>query len=153
LWVFGAYVSVSNYIHAKNSASWLRENGVIIDSDIIEVRNAGDVVTAGVVEYQVYVRYQYKVNDREFFNSTISFPNPPHFPDRESADIYRRRYPVEGEVAVYYDPRNPAESCLQPGGGSLSSTIGSLLLFAAIAALCIYGLRIIPVSERRHDKG
>jgi len=113
LCVIGAYVSVSNYICAKNSGSWPSETGVVIDSDILEIRNAGDVVTAGVVEYEVYIKYRYKVNDTEFLNSTISFPNPPHFAD---------------------------------------SAIGGFLLFATIAALCVYGLKIIPASEGYYVK-
>jgi len=152
LCVIGAYVSVSNYICAKNSGSWPSETGVVIDSDILEIRNAGDVVTAGVVEYEVYIKYRYKVNDTEFLNSTISFPNPPHFADRGNAHKYRVKYPVNRRVVVYYNPNNPAESCVERGGGSLSSAIGGFLLFATIAALCVYGLKIIPASEGYYVK-
>ena len=148
----GAYTTVSTHISAEKSLSWPDTKGVIIDSDIVEMRNVGDGMTAGFVEYEAFVRYRYSANGQEHVSSTISFPNPPFFTDRASANNFLRGYPLDAKVVVYYNPRDADESCLErAGGASLSYAIGGFLMFTVIAALCIYGLKIIPAGGNDDD--
>ncbi|MCI5223410.1 MAG: DUF3592 domain-containing protein, partial [Candidatus Electrothrix sp. AR4] len=145
LFLFGAYATVSEYVLARKSSGWHVTHGLIIDSDSIEVRNAGQV-TAGVSDYRVFVKYKYSVGKTSFDNTTISFPAPPHFTSRLGADAYRKAYRLNDTVQVFYNPDHPAQSCLllPKGSQSLLATLGSVAMFVVLTALCIYGLRIIP---------
>jgi hypothetical protein len=80
------------------------------------------------------VTYQYTVDGRLYFNSKRGSPVAPldGFPDNaEGRRELKVRYPRGKACTVYYNPNNPAESCIEPrdpGRVGLIVSIGALAL-------------------------
>jgi hypothetical protein len=112
------------------------------------------VIKSGNVEYSLYkgakdfmlkIRYAYTVNGKQYENDRIRFPESWERAggeyERKQVDLYR----AGSQHAVYYDPSNPARSCLVKGpryfyafvfGGlsALSLLVGTVCLFSIPSA-------------------
>ncbi len=69
--------------------------------------------------YRVRVIYEYSVNGAGYSSSRVQLGTPTTYLRKSSADAAVRRYPVDSQLTVYYDPENPAEAVLDrtsPGG-------------------------------------
>lgn len=82
------------------------------------------------------IRYRYTVGARTFDGDRLRFSTANfHTSETGWAERAVRRYPVGAAVGVYYDPRDPAQSLLQPGfGGTELHLIMFMTLFNAWAA-------------------
>jgi hypothetical protein len=97
--------------------------------------------------YRPEIEYSYEVNGRSFHGSRYRFGDM-SFVDG-SADSIVATYPAGAEVAVFYDPNDPAESLLRPGlmGVDLFDAMG--LFVANVMALAVwrYLLQHCPPEE------
>lgn len=100
--------------NARASASWPTAEGRVTKSEVTYSTDSdnGD-------SYSPKITYSYKVNNTNFINSTIKFGEN-SYSSRNKANGIAAGYPVGKNVTVYYDPKKPERSVLEPGvsGGS-----------------------------------
>jgi hypothetical protein len=60
---------------------------------------------------RVTVAYAYQVGEKMYSSNRISFPDP----FAGGSSTIESEYPAGAHVVVFYDPRNPKNSCLRPG--------------------------------------
>jgi hypothetical protein len=70
--------------------------------------------------YEPDISYSYKVNGHEFTGHHVSYPNP--VTDRQSCQSIANQYPLDTQIAVYYDKQYPGLSCLKPGSDDNATT-------------------------------
>ncbi len=99
LWGIGSALAISNSIYAQaRSAAWASINGVIKQSKIDNQSRAD-------------MAYIYTVAEKEYEGYCVNFHDYHH----KEGVLICTRYPVGKKITVYYDPRNPCDSCLEPG--------------------------------------
>lgn len=91
------------------SRRWPRTRAVIVRTDLVEIPMEDGV------SFQVVVEYIYEVGDAEYRNTNLAFVADQQFAEREPAQRFANRFPVQAEFQVAYNPREPAQSVLQPG--------------------------------------
>lgn len=96
-----------------DSSRFVAAPGKITHSEVVWWRdNDGDVVS------DADIRYRYEVGGQTFEGDTDRYSTS-HFHTSESGWAERavRSHPVGASITVYYDPRDKAQSLLQPGFG------------------------------------
>jgi hypothetical protein len=140
LFALGSYASywvISDSWQGLASLGCQKTAGVVLRTGL----NKSTSTRAGN-QYALKVSYSYKVADQDYQNDRISFPET-----RGSGEeaYYQRKsdasYPVNKECAVYYNPRNPAESCLEPGPNYffliMIGFVSLLILLTALVCLLV----------------
>jgi hypothetical protein len=117
-------------VESYESLRWPSVPGKIVASEV-----KGDAPSQKVP--QAEISYMYRVNGREFRGSRVFFGRNSEL-GRPSAAATVRRYPPEAEVTVYYDPKDPSRSVLEPGlnrNAFLPAAVGLMLaLFSQLGA-------------------
>lgn len=117
---------------AKASASWPKAQSVITES---RVRHSRD--SDGGNSYQPKISYEYSVKNLNYKNQTIKFGEN-SYSNHSDAEYYVSRYPIGQRVSVFYDPKRPDKSVLEPGVTSGSYiVIGIGALFVAISLIMV----------------
>jgi hypothetical protein len=97
----------------------------------------GRVVRADILDGRPVIRYAYTVDGEVYEGRDVAVGDWPYRTPRSAANR-ARRYPVNAQVAVYYDPRQQDVAILKPGL-SLDvfylPVVASLLVFVALAFL------------------
>lgn len=91
------------------SASWPVTTGTIIKTNLVHahaMHNDG---------YLPGLQYAYKVDGRMYVGTRIDFHTQDSFHAKESAESWLYKYPRGSTVRVYYDPKNPSITILEPG--------------------------------------
>jgi hypothetical protein len=123
---------------AKASRDWPSVPGVITRS-AVATKNSG-----GKTRYRYDVVYRYQVEGRELTCSNVFFGDDVFFggdvSSRSSDTAYKvtKRYPEGAEVAVYYEPEDPASAVLEPGARWQSYVlfvIGLVFLIVGVLSL------------------
>jgi hypothetical protein len=88
--------------------------------------------------YSPNVSYTYQVGGNTYHNDKLTFGFQQTFNNEARAQTALQRYPVGGNVTVYYNPANPSEAVLEraAGGFAISLVIGILFVFIALCAAC-----------------
>jgi hypothetical protein len=94
--------------------------------------------------YKAKIIYSYFVNGSSYSSDNITFTTDSALIYCGNAEKMMAIYPLGKSVLVYYDPDNPENSVLRPGGTSLMSVGISLAMF-------IYGIKLF-VSESDFTK-
>ena len=115
---YDAFSKIHDYYSSNISAS---VSGRILKSE----RNGSSKRSSHNVEYQ------YVVNGYTFVSDTVSYKAPGSSYSRRTV----RKYPVGKQVTVYYDPRNPRYSVLEPG--NLETRVFFQAGFGVFLALCV----------------
>ncbi len=89
---------------ARASKSWTETEGAIIESRL----------DSNCTHCWPIINYRYMVNGRGFVGDHI-VAGPQDYYNRGEADAKARLYAIGSKLAVYYDPKDPAVSCLEPG--------------------------------------
>ncbi len=138
-----AYSVVGDSWQGLASLRWSQTQGVVVQTGLDKWFGRGGY------SFVRLVIYRYNVNGREFQNNRIGFPN-----QRVSGDEsivmsqLNSRYPVGGPCTVYYNPKDPSQSCLEPGVNLFFMVFLGVfsVVFLAVGVLCaLYGIR-----ELRH---
>lgn len=107
--------SYAEYEIAKSNAlaspKWPSTMGTITSSRVNYEFGWGN---GSLAHYVPDVVFRYSVNGKEYSGHQISFPKPRYLGSVD-ADRVRDAYPIGSEVQVFYDPLNPATSCLVTG--------------------------------------
>lgn len=96
---------------AKASKNWPTTGGVVLESRIQEHHSNNSSSTS----YSPKIVYRYQVKQNEFESNTVWFGSDVSTSSRSTASNAVKRFPVEKEVTVYYDPADPAIAVLEPG--------------------------------------
>jgi hypothetical protein len=98
------YAGGSRFLAARASERWPETEGLIIESR----------TTSNCILCRPTINYHYDVKGQSFVGSNIT-AGPQNYYNRDEADMKVRSYKVGSKLAVYYDPKAPAVSCLEPG--------------------------------------
>jgi hypothetical protein len=101
----GIFSGVSKAIESER---WPRASAQIIESEV--QRDASDVAP----RYTPTVEFRYNVGDVSYTSHRIRFLMAPIY-QHEAASSIQNGYSVGREVAIAYNPKNPADSVLEPG--------------------------------------
>ena len=100
----GFFTGGSRWLAAHASARWPETEGLIIESR----------VGSNCTLCRPTINYHYTVNNQSFVGSNLT-AGPQDYYNRNAADVKVRSYVVGSKLAVYYDPKYPVVSCLEPG--------------------------------------
>lgn len=103
-----------------SSAKWSQIQGRVIQSYGYYVKSrSGRTLRARIF-------YEYSKDSKTYQSNVIGFGTHRHV--GEFARAYLERYPLSKRVTVYYDPRNPQNSCLEPS--NFNSMFNIIIYFA-----------------------
>jgi hypothetical protein len=114
---FGLLVSlfgIAFFKWVRQASRWPTTSGRIVASgvDVFRYRAPDDRIWR--THHKSNVVYEYEVNGRRFLGDRLILGVTFSSTHRRVIDSQARHYPVGREVLVYYDPKNPGESVLQP---------------------------------------
>ena len=120
--LFGAvWTAISLYVlnRSRRSESWSQTAGTVRFAEVRRVETGDAATRTGFsITYQPYIKYEYSVGASKYENATYAVAALPWTADPAPAKAIVRKYPVGGQVPVFYDPSNPRDSALVPGGSS-----------------------------------
>ena len=113
------------------ASAWPQTAGRIVTSTVEHYRQrVGGARTGTLVTfYEPVIEYSYRVADREYHSTQLSFGGKAAG-SQEIAEARSARYPLGNEVVVRYDPKNPSNAVLD-----LKVAYGVPLLVVAIVFL------------------
>ncbi|MDP3696713.1 MAG: DUF3592 domain-containing protein [Candidatus Taylorbacteria bacterium] len=117
LTIFWGIPTARNAMESKN---WPSADGRITISDVSKNYDSED----DSVTYGAKITYNYTVNGITYMGGTVTFGEYSSSDPSHAGGIVSR-YPVGKSVKVYYDPKDPKTSALEPGAG-WSSFVGLL---------------------------
>ncbi|MEM7115806.1 MAG: DUF3592 domain-containing protein [Chloroflexota bacterium] len=100
------------------SKSWPNTYGKITQSQIIKAKRSetGSFLT----HYRTVIQYEYIVGDVSYKSQTLSFPDQAWqilnrgLRSLRVAKTLQTKYPMNQSIEVYYNPKNPRQSVLEP---------------------------------------
>ena len=101
-------------LRAKAASSWPATTGVMIKSELVEhvtKTRTGNNRLQTYISYEPVVEYQYTVNGEVMTGKRLAF-GLMRLP-LEKAQEYLKKYPVNAQVTVYYNPRQVKDSRLE----------------------------------------
>ena len=130
-------VGLYRYNLGRKSASWPVAKGSMTASRPQPVTTENNRN-----EYRLSVSYKYAVNGKTYTGTRITASDI-YEKTRKAAEEALSKYPVGGEVSVYYDPDDPAISLLETGiRENVYALMGaSVLSFMFAAAVAVSALR------------
>jgi hypothetical protein len=123
------FVQGTGVLHkAYNSTKWPIAKGVVISSTVTYHRYSGK---SGAY-YSPDVSYRYTVGSVPYVGDTICFASIATH-NKSDMEQIAGRYPLGREVKVYYDPKYPEDSVLEPGVtfNSWTKVLVALIFFMA----------------------
>lgn len=96
---------------AKASENWPTTKGVVLQSVVASPRSN----TSSDSSYEAVVAYRYQVEGQDYECGTVRLGIDIATSDRGLAQNTVQKYPVDKQVLVFYDPKNPAAAVLEPG--------------------------------------
>lgn len=118
----------SRYKSGKASQNWPSTEGVILASEVKTDLGKSDDVEP---KYKAAVNYRYAVEGYEYTGERVSFSGQT-FLKKGKADSLVTRYNKGKRVKVYYDPKTPHVSVLEPGTASGPPFISIILVFIVL---------------------
>ncbi|MCM8538379.1 MAG: DUF3592 domain-containing protein [Lentisphaeraceae bacterium] len=132
--VFGSSVSYFGFTNGKNgkeSPSWPTVNGTVTRSKVKFSSNG----------YFPSIMYRYTIDGKEYETFGIDYGRIVEGSQAHAfAKNIVKRFPLGSQVDVYYDPLDPGESVLIPGGTSASWFI------VAFGGVFIFIGLLVPIS-------
>lgn len=103
----GAYWVVVDGMRGFASRNWIPVSVTILTGTLDESYGRGGR------EWTPNLTYSFSVDGKRYFGNNIKFP--PRRDSRASAEATLKRYPTGQITTAYYNPNDPAQSCLEPG--------------------------------------
>ncbi|BAY35567.1 hypothetical protein NIES2107_74790 (plasmid) [Nostoc carneum NIES-2107] len=133
--------------NAQESLKWLTTDGVIVLSEIKEIKDEDSTI------YHANVRYQYSVGEKSYLSEQVSFGQYDSS-DPEHAQSIVQRYEQGQKVSVHFNSVYPNESVLEPGvswGSYMPLGISTIFFITGtiFAALC--GI-VVPQQRQRRTE-
>lgn len=99
------------------SSGWKKANGVILDSDIKTIKHTdlGSPLSddSNQFDYEVVIKYEYTVSGKKYTGNRLYARMPNVISNHVVANDIVEKYPKASNVDVYYNPKDPGESCLE----------------------------------------
>jgi len=146
--VIAAIDGWNRYKSGKESLKWPATQGVILSSTVKTDLGKSDDVDP---RYTAAIAYRYTVEGYEYTGERVSFSGQT-FLDKSKASSLARRYGKGLHVKVYFDPKIPHISVLEPGNAS-GSPIISFLLVAIVTFVLFRILRAFLRKKRTVPPG
>ena len=129
---------------AQESSAWPSVTGKVLEAEVsshTETDSEGESVEA----YAPRVVYEYVVNGVAYRGNRLAIGPVATSRSRHSAEQEVARYPLGGEVQVFYNPQNPAEAVLQTRlqAGKVMLILGIIFLGLGVLIACGGGLALI----------
>jgi hypothetical protein len=136
-----ATLGASNIDKAYNSRSWDSTKGIILTSTNSFGSKGG---------FRLKIEYDYGAYDKAFHGKTVFFGDTLTTRNQDFINRYLARYPMDKEIDVYYDPKSPEVSVIEPGLSKyvFGNFFGGFSLIAAGA--CLYCFMLIAKNPRRY---
>lgn len=148
--VAGGFIFPIGYQELKNaqdSLDWPTTYGVIILSEVKEIKDEGSTT------FSANVRYKYSIGEKPYSSDQVSFGQYSSS-DSEYAWSIIHRYSTGQKVKVYFNPADPNKSVLEPGVSWVSyMPLGistAVFAFGAIEAI-FFGI-VAPKQRRRRTE-
>ncbi len=114
---------------SRESESWPSVSGIIVDSFIKESRDCDNYL-----KYAPEVSYSYSLQSIQYKNNLISYGGRMTIRSIREAEAYIAPFYKGNNVLVFYNPKNPQDSCLIKSDGKL---ILNFLLYASAAMIIL----------------
>src|ERR1039457_6936978 len=155
LYLFG--IGLRNVSRAAASSRWPRTAGKVVRSDTREQHSVEKKTGDVSIIYSADTLIQYGVAGKQYSTNLIHFGQTLGSGDASEAELQRLRYPVDGEVSVSYDPRQPWIAAARPGIHAEAFWLpGAGLAFLLPAALALFVFltvfRAAPQQQRDDDE-
>ena len=128
---FSAYFGGRGLLRGLASRNWPTTDG-IITSSLIQLNRVqhpnGFIVTSPIPTYSPSISFEYSVGVKKYSSKTYTLTLGPVFFDAKSVENITRKYPIGSHVKVFYNPKNPKISLLEPGLKSIFGYTGSFIL-------------------------
>ena len=134
IWVFIVGAAVSFLVwrgergEGLESTKWPSVPGVMTESSVSETFDTQQ----GTTNKRVIVEYKYAVAGKALQGDRVSIGNT-----GEAKNDIVARYPKGKAVQVFYDPRNPAASVLEPGAEGAETWAGVSIICLLLAIICL----------------
>lgn len=134
LGAFGLASGISLMGKARQVQSWKTAPGKLVERSLVRATIGGPA--RGSDQYEAQLRYTYAVDGKEYSGTRMKLVREASSKDRMQAAIDA----LPATPTVYYDPQQPAESILQPGGMGLAAVaLGAGLVSLAIGVVVLLG--------------
>ena len=131
--IFGGF-GYYKYNMGKESVSWPTIKGTMMQARAVPKKLEHSN------EYQLFVKYTYTVDGKSYTGNHITAFDEYQKTLSRANDVLKK-YPVGGEVSVYYDPADPGLSVLETGA---TKNVSWLLW---VGVICFFLATAIIVSE------
>jgi hypothetical protein len=104
-----------SYGKALSKSSYPAITGKVLHTSVREEVDESDTdggVNTRTVTYHPVIRYTYSVDGKAYENDRYSVLEDGRYSDWESAQEFVSKFPVGGNVTVYYNPKSPKDSFL-----------------------------------------
>jgi hypothetical protein len=98
------------YFREMGSASWPATQGVIVETNLVHAYGM-----KGMDGYLPGLQYRYTVGGQAYLGTRIDFHTQDHMYTPGYAESWLLKYPPGRTVTVYYDPKDPRITILEPG--------------------------------------
>jgi hypothetical protein len=141
-------IGFTNLRTAQRSLDWPSTSGEVVRAEVEEhvdvSKDREGSGTKTTVTHESNVVYVYRVAEQEYRGQRVRFDWEM---DRAEAEATVAKYPVGQTVSVYYDPDDPSDAVLEPGGNVYvyEVLIGLGVFFVAIPAVW-FAIRALVLS-------
>jgi hypothetical protein len=137
LGIFLIYRTQQSKKKAQVSQNWPSTQGQITDAHVSRSQSTdadGDTSTS----YSASVAYTYQVGGQAYSGHNIAFGFNPSYSNESKAQAATARYPLGGQVPVYYDPSNPSDAVLerQASGSNVGMILGIIFIVIGVCLAC-----------------
>jgi hypothetical protein len=134
---------------ARASRRWPTVSGTITTASVIEelIEDDSDkdsTTRRKIYRYHVNLRYDYRVNARDYVGTSVNFGWAAVYGLREQAETAASRYRPDEPVTVYYDPDHPGTAILEPDNrqGSFAPLVFSAIFAIAGGSLLAFFIKV-----------
>jgi hypothetical protein len=133
--IFSIFWSLRSRKKAAESGGWPAVVGVITNA-LIRKNVSTDSDGYTTTTFTPTVEYQYNVGGYVYTGNRISFGFAKNYSRKKKAQEALTPYPHNGQVNIFYNPKNPHDSVLvQEAGGAIGGIIGGVVLI--VISLCV----------------
>jgi hypothetical protein len=148
-----AILGIVSFVRTRQLASacrrWPSVSGAIATASVIEelIEDDSDkdsTTRRKIHRYHVDLRYDYRVNARDYVGTTVNFGWAAVYGLREQAETAASRYRPDEPVTVYYDPDHPGTAVLEPNNrqGSFAPLVFSAIFAIAGGSLLAFFIKV-----------
>lgn len=135
---------IAAFGEVREALAWPTVQGVIVGSTVREIKRPG------VVTYEAAIDYRFVVADVEYHGSRVGIAQGMSSEKKGKMEALVARFPVQREVTVSYNPKNPVDSLLEPAAqlrhyGMIALGVGIMLVGGFVIYITVIA-RVRPLE-------